>query len=115
MLNMRSCAAALVTLTAVAGAAVAAEFPRLPTDFGKCPRQTEAFLRYVVQRRAAEGLNSIVLNEKDRRFEKLSRTRKIDIGTIYGGYTEDLNVAWVAAAAYRFPLSRFHHDADLRL
>jgi hypothetical protein len=99
---------------AVAAVGLAADCPRLPTDFGKCPRQPEEFLRYIVQLRAAEGLNGLVLSEKDPRFHKLSGKYKVVLDTIYGGTTEDLNVAWVAAAAYRYPWSRFHHDPDLR-
>ena len=105
-----------VAVLVVALAAKAAEeaWPSLPTDFGKCPRQTEEFLRYVVQRRAAEGLNGIVLSEKDRRFNLPYGKRKVGIGTVYGGNNEDLNVAWVAAVACRDPWSRFYHNAALR-
>jgi hypothetical protein len=54
------------------------------------------------------------LSEKDPRFNQLHGTRKVALGTIYGGTNEDLNVAWVAAAAYRYPWSRFYHNAPLR-
>ena len=106
--------AGLVIVAMLAAAASADELPRLPADFGKCPRQTEQFLRYIVQRRAAEGLNSLVLSEKDRRANTLYGKRKVIVGTIFGGGVEDLNLAWVAAAAYQYPWSRFHHNADLR-
>lgn len=104
----------LAMILGLVGATRADDFPRLPTDFGKCPRKAEEFLKYLVQRRAAEGLNGIVLSEKDPRFNKPYGQRKVVVGTIYGGHTEDLNVAWVAAAAYRYPWSRLHRNADLR-
>jgi hypothetical protein len=105
---------AVLFVSALAGQSSASELPRLPIDFGKCPRQTEEFFKYIVQRRAAEGLNGVVLSEKDRRFNSVYGKRKVVVGTIYGGQTEDANVAWVAAAAYRHPWSHFHRNADLR-
>ena len=72
MLCVRWCVTTLVS-AALATAAMAADYPPLPTDFGKCPRQTEEFLRYIVQRRAAEGLNGVVLSEKDPRLQPTPR------------------------------------------
>jgi hypothetical protein len=85
------------------------ELPRLPSEFGRCPKSIEDFLQYIVQRRAADGLNSIVLGASQQRHDKT-----VEPGTIYGGATEDANVAWVAAAAYRYPWSRFHGNVELR-
>lgn len=75
----------------------------LPTDFGPCPAELVPFLQYTVQRRAAEGLNRVVHTADDPKF-----------GTVYGGKPEDANIAWVAATAYRYDWSRFHHDEALR-
>jgi hypothetical protein len=111
---VRCCLTALMILATLTARARADELPRLPTDFGSCPRDTEGFLRYIVQRRAAEGLNGMVVSEKDPRANRMVGTRKLGVGTIFGGGTEDLNVAWVAAAAYEYPWSRFHHDAAVR-
>jgi hypothetical protein len=97
------------------------KLPPLPVDFGPCPRKLDEFLKYIVQRRAAEGLNRIVLSENDPRFgaasgDKKSKKSKKDlrVGTVYGGRQEDANIAWVAAAAYRYPWSRFHRNEILR-
>ncbi len=108
-----SFAAALLVAAAVVQV-MAEDLPPLPTDFGPCPRKTEDFLRYIVQRRAAEGLNRIVLDEKDPRVGKDFGDRKVQVGTVYGGAPEDANIAWVAAAAYRYKWSRFHRDTLLR-
>lgn len=67
------------------------------------PAELVPFLRYVVQNRAEHGLKAVVTDNSDPKF-----------GTIYGGAAEDANVAWVAAAAYKYPWSRFHHDEALR-
>jgi len=75
----------------------------LPTDFGPCPPELVPFLQYTVQRRAAEGLNRVIHTAGDPKY-----------GTVYGGRPEDANIAWVAAAAYRYDWSRFHHDPALR-
>jgi len=83
----------------------AEDLPKLPTDFGTCPRTLPEFLHYIVPRRAAEGLNSIYLGQT------IPNEKRKTYGTIYGGAVEDANVAWTAAAAYRYPWSRFHkHD-----
>ncbi len=81
----------------------AEEIPKLPTDFGPCPRLVEPFMRHVIQRRAAEGLNRVRPEETD--------PAKI---VIYGGGAEDANVAWIGAAAYKYDWSRFHKDEVLR-
>lgn len=104
-------AAVAAGATAVSAAAAPA---RLPADFGPCPRTIEEFLKYIVQRRAAEGLNGIVLSETDPRYGKGHVKEKLQLGTVYGGATEDANIAWTAASAYRYPWSRFHRDAALR-
>ena len=100
--------------------------PPLPADFGPCPRTLDDFLKYIVQRRAAEGLNRIVLarkpaprrasGDKEERKDKKSKkdNKEVPVGTVYGGATEDANIAWVAAAAYRYPWSRFHRHELLR-
>jgi hypothetical protein len=111
---MRFCLVVLTLAAALGRQASAEEYPRLPTDFGKCPRDTEGFLRYIVQRRAAEGLNGIVLSDKDPRANRMVGKRKVGVETIFGASPQDLDVAWVAAAAYEYPWSRFHHNADLR-
>ena len=97
-------------------AAAAAGVTRLSaaTDFGPCPKTIEEFLKYIVQRRAAEGLNGIVASESDPRFGKGHVKEKAQLGTVYGGATEDANIAWTAASAYRYPWSRMHRDAGLR-
>ena len=51
MLCVRWCVTTLVSV-ALAAAAMADDYPPLPTDFGKCPRQTEEF---AVHRPAAGG------------------------------------------------------------
>jgi len=94
--------------------AAAADPPPLPTNFGPCPRTIEEFLKYIVQRRAAEGLNAIIVSEKDPRYGKGRVKEKAQLGSVYGGATEDANIAWVAASAYRYPWSRFHRDVNLR-
>lgn len=109
---------------AVAGAYIAngltpasaneADTPRLPLDFGPCPRDLHDFLKYIVQRRAAEGLNAIILSEQDPRFQQGRGKQKPQVGTVYGGAVEDANVASTAAAAYRYPWSRFHRNEALR-
>lgn len=81
----------------------AQEIPKLPTDFGPCPRLVEPFMRHVVQLRAAEGLNRVTPEAEE--------PAKI---VIYGGGAEDANVAWIAAAAYKYEWSRFHKDEVLR-
>ncbi|NUP98831.1 MAG: hypothetical protein HUU35_03130, partial [Armatimonadetes bacterium] len=75
----------------------------LSTDFGAVPTELVPFLRYVVQLRAADGLNRVVRQEGDAKY-----------GTVYGGAPEDANIAWVAATAYRAEWSRFHRDEALR-
>jgi hypothetical protein len=62
----------------------------------------EEFLRYIVQRRAVEGLNGVVSSESDPRFGKGHVKEKRQLGTVYGGATEDANIVWTAAAAYRY-------------
>ncbi len=71
--------------------------------FGQAPRDLVPFLRHVVQDRAVNGLNRIVDDPTDLRH-----------GTVYGGTAEDANIAWIAAAAYRYEWSRFHHDPAIR-
>src|ERR1019366_5185822 len=56
----------------------------------------------------------IILSEKDPRFARPQGTRKQRVGTLYGGATEDANIAWTAAAAYRYSWSRFHRNEALR-
>jgi hypothetical protein len=97
-----------------AAAASAEDPPALPAKFGPCPRTIEDFLKYIVQRRAAEGLNNVVFSEQDPRYGKGHVKEKVQLGTVYGGATEDANIAWVAAAAYRYSWSRFHRDVALR-
>jgi hypothetical protein len=92
----------------------AEDLPKLPTDFGACPRELVPFLRYIVQRRAAEGLNRIVLSEKDPKFGTAWGSRKVQVGTVYGATPEDANIGWVAAAAYSYDWSRFHKNKELR-
>ncbi len=75
----------------------------LSDGFGRAPGDLEPFLRHVVQQRASNGLERIVDDPADPRH-----------GTVYGGRAEDANIAWVAAAAYRYEWSRFHGDAELR-
>ncbi len=98
----------------VSAVAAAEEMPRIPADFGPSPRSTEEFLKYIVQRRAAEGLNGIVFSEKDPRYGKGHVKEVQKLGTVYAGSTEDANIAWTAASAYRYSWSRFHRDAGLR-
>ena len=116
----------LVTAAGHAAEMAADKLPPLPADFGPCPRTLEDFLKYIVQRRAAEGLNRIVLSEKTRALTRLRATRKeakdkrarrIKKRCRWGPYMavpEDANIAWVAAAAYRYPWSRFHRHELLR-
>ena len=105
---------AAVGAASVNAVSAAGDLARLPADFGPCPRTIEEFLKYIVQRRAAEGLNGIVASETDPRYGKGHVKEKLQLGTVYGGATEDANVAWVAASAYRYSWSRFHRDAGLR-
>ncbi len=92
-----------LSLLALAALPLAAEpIPKLPTDFGPCPRLVEPFMRHVIQLRAAEGLNRVNTEETD--------PAKI---VIYGN-AEDANVAWIGAAAYQYPWSRFHKNEVLR-
>jgi hypothetical protein len=67
------------------------------------PGDLVGFCRWTVQDRAVGGLKRIVRDEKSPKF-----------GTIYGGRAEDANIAWVAAAAYRYRWSRSYHDPALR-
>ena len=105
---------AAVGAASVNAVSAAGDLARLPADFGPCPRTIEEFLKYIVQRRAAEGLNGIVASETDPRYGKGHVKEKLQLGTVYGGATEDANIAWVAASAYRYSWSRFHRDAGLR-
>jgi hypothetical protein len=99
--------------TSLAAYAASGDLTTLPVTFGPCPRTTEEFLKYIVQRRAAEGLNAIILSDRDPRY--LARGKKnLQVGTVYGGSGEDSNLAWVAASAYRYPWSRFHQSEVLR-
>lgn len=75
----------------------------LPTDSGPVPAELVPFLRWVVQDRAASGLNRVSHQPGDPKY-----------GTVYGGAPEDGNIAWVAAAAWQGEWSRFHHDPALR-
>jgi len=75
----------------------------LPTDFGEVPLELVPFCRYIVQRRAAEGLNRVVTDEDSDKY-----------GTVYGGAAEDANIAWIAASAYRYEWSHFHENGALR-
>ncbi len=93
--------AALAALLALP--ASAQPLPKLPTDFGRCPRELVPFLQYVVQRRAAEALNRVRSEEADPKQVVL-----------YQGAAEDANAAWIAAAAYKYDWSRFHKDPVLR-
>lgn len=106
----------LAALVAGTGGVAAAEegLPQLPQSFDKCPRELVPFLQYIVQRRAVEGLNRVVTSPTDPALGKPWGSAKVCLGTIYGGVPEDANVAWVAAAAYQYPWSRFHHDTLLR-
>jgi hypothetical protein len=61
------------------------------------------FCRWTVQDRAVSGLKRVVRDEQNPKF-----------GTVYGGRAEDANIAWVAAAAYRYPWSQSYHDETLR-
>ena len=79
--------------------------PKLPTDFAKCPRTLEPFLKYIVERRVVEGLNGISTTANDPRHP---------LGTIYGGKPEDMYIAWPAATVYRNQWSRLHKDETLR-
>jgi hypothetical protein len=81
-------------------------FQRFSADFGSCPRKLEDFLKYIVQRRAAEGLNQMSMGE--------ARPKPVRRGTISNGNPNDMYVAWTAAAAYRYPWSRFHREAAFR-
>lgn len=82
--------------------------PLRAMDFGPCPRHLEDFLRYIVQRRTLEGLRGIVLSDSD------PRRRRAQIGTVYNGSAEDMNIAWTSAAGYGYKWSRFHHDEAIR-
>ena len=64
-------AAAGVTRLSAAG-----DLARIAADFGPCPRTIEEFLKYIVQRRAAEGLNGIIAGEGDPRYGKGHGKRK---------------------------------------
>lgn len=93
----------LLLVLLVAAPLAAAPVTKLPTDFGPCPRLIVSFMRYVIQRRAAEGLNRVNTEATD--------PAKI---AIYGGGPEDANVAWIAAAAYKYDWSRFHKNEVVR-
>jgi hypothetical protein len=80
--------------------------PRFSADFGSCPRKLEDFLKYIVQRRAAEGLNQMSMGE--------ARPKPVRRGTVSDGNPNDMYVAWNAAAAYRYPWSRFHREAAFK-
>lgn len=56
-----------------------------------------------MQDRAAGGLNRVVHDQASPKY-----------GTVYGGRAEDANIAWVAAAAYRYEWSCFHQNTALR-
>jgi hypothetical protein len=101
-------------LVAQSGQAEVEDLPVLPVDFGPCPRKLEGFLRYIVQRRAAEGLNSILVDPKDPRLGTTVGKLRYELGTRYGGSLEDNYLAWTASAAYRYPWSRFHRSEALR-
>jgi hypothetical protein len=78
----------------------------LPSDFGPCPRKLEDFLRYIVQRRAAEGLNHLSTGEKG--------PKPVRFGTISNGTPGDMYLAYTASAAYRYSWSRFYRSVALR-
>jgi len=63
------------------------------------PTDLVPFLKYVVQTRAEHGLRAVVTDRDDPKY-----------GTVYGGAAEDANIAWIAAAAYKYDWSRFHQD-----
>ena len=65
--------------------------PRFNTDFGSCPLKLEEFLKYIVQRRGAEGLNQISMGEP--------RPKPVARGTVSSGNPNDMYVAWTAASA----------------
>ena len=67
------------------------------------PTDLVPFLRYIVQNRAEHGLRAVVMDRDDPKY-----------GTVYGGAAEDANIAWIAAAAYKYDWSRFHGDKVLR-
>ncbi len=72
-------------------------------DLPPVPQDLVGFCRWTVQDRAVGGLKRIVHDEQDPKF-----------GTVYGGRAEDANIAWVAAAAYRYEWSRSYHSETLR-
>ena len=67
------------------------------------PADLVPFLKYIVQNRAEHGLRAVVTDRDDPKY-----------GTAYGGAAEDANIAWIAAAAYKYDWSRFHGDKALR-
>lgn len=67
------------------------------------PTDLVPFLRYIVQNRAEHGLRAVVTDRDDPKY-----------GTVYGGAAEDANIAWIAAAAYKYDWSRFHGDKAFR-
>lgn len=81
-------------------------FPLLPDDFGPCPRKLEDFLKYIVQRRSAEGLNKISMSE--------SGPKPVRVGTLFNATPHDVFLAWTASAAYRYSWSRFHRNAAFK-
>ncbi len=78
--------------------------PLVPGTFGVCPREAEPLLQYVVQNRTQLGLN---------RIKPDAETAKAV--TLYGGSPEDANLAWIAAAAYKYEWSQFHHSEIVRI
>ena len=86
--------------------ATAAGLPQIPREFpSSCPRDLEDFLKYIVQRRAADGLNGLPLDA--------SGTKMRD-GTAFRASVEDCNMAWTGAAAYRYPWSKLHRNQALQ-
>jgi hypothetical protein len=73
------------------------------THADQVPSDLVPFLRYVIQNRAEHGLKSVVTDKANPKY-----------GTVYGGAAEDANIAWIAAAAYKYDWSRFHRDQALR-
>ncbi len=108
----RSFISGTTALAGLAGGALqlsaAEDLPKLPTTREKCPLGLAEFFRYIVPRRASEGLNGIYLGETS------PTEKRKTYGTIYGGAVEDANVAWVAAAAFRYDWSPLHHNELLK-
>ena len=78
--------------------------PRLSMDFGPCPRQLEPFLRWMIENRTASGLNRV----------NTEGTTPNEVTIYRPGAQEDANVAWIGAAAYKYPWSRWYKNTVVR-